>query len=93
MDMIRRRRLPVIRGDQGRLPWIHFDDAVSATVLALEGAPAGSIHDIVDDRAASFSEMVTSMAHGRRVSAPGAWASGKRDPFTPGDPRKARARL
>ncbi len=38
-------------------------------------------------------EMVTSMAHGSRASAPGARTSGKRESFTPGGPRDARARL
>jgi nucleoside-diphosphate-sugar epimerase len=51
LDMVRRRRLPVVRHDAGQLPFIHLDDAVSATVLALDAAPPGSIYDIVDDRA------------------------------------------
>ena len=42
IDMVRKRRLPVVRGDAGQLPLIHIDDAVSATVRALDRAPAGS---------------------------------------------------
>ncbi len=34
--MVQRRRLPVVRGDRGQLPVIHLDDAVSATVAALD---------------------------------------------------------
>ena len=49
--MARRRLLPAIRGDRSLLPCIHVDDAASATVAALDRAPAGSIYDIVDDRA------------------------------------------
>lgn len=37
--MVRRPWLPVVRGDAGRLPLIHVDDAVSATLSALEVAP------------------------------------------------------
>ena len=42
IDMVRKRRLPVVRGDAGQLPVIHVDDAVSATVRALDCAPAGA---------------------------------------------------
>ena len=62
IDMVRKRRLPVIRGDAGQLPLIHIDDAVSATVRALDNAPAGSALDIVDDHAASFTEIVQALA-------------------------------
>jgi len=62
IDMIRKRRLPVIRHDEGQLPIIHIDDAVSATLRALTAAPAGSIYDIVDDQAVSLSEIVGAIA-------------------------------
>jgi nucleoside-diphosphate-sugar epimerase len=60
--MAKRRLLPTIRGDRGLLSNIHVDDAASATVAALERAPAGSLYDIVDDRPVSFSEIVESLA-------------------------------
>jgi len=60
--MVRRRRLPVVRGDRGQLPLIHIDDAVSATVRALDHAPAGSTYDIVDDRAVSLAEIAETIA-------------------------------
>jgi nucleoside-diphosphate-sugar epimerase len=62
IDMVRKRRLPVVRGDQGQLPVIHVADAVSATVQALEFAPPGSTYDIVDDRAVSMTEIVETIA-------------------------------
>jgi nucleoside-diphosphate-sugar epimerase len=62
IDMVRKRRLPVVRGDVGQLPLIHIDDAVSATVRALDKAPAGSTYDIVDDRAVSLTEIVEALA-------------------------------
>lgn len=62
IDMVRKRRLPVVRGDVGQLPLIHVDDAVSATMRALDFAPAGRTYDIVDDRAVSLSEIVEALA-------------------------------
>lgn len=62
VELIRRRWLPTVRGDAGLLPLIHLDDAVSATLRALDAAPAGAIYDIVDDHAIPFSELVESVA-------------------------------
>jgi nucleoside-diphosphate-sugar epimerase len=62
IEMVRKRRLPIVRDDAGQLPLIHIDDAVSATLLALDTAPAGSTYDIVDDYAASITEIVTALA-------------------------------
>jgi len=69
--LVRRRMLPMIRGDRGQLPFIHVDDAASATVAALDRAPAGSTYDIVDDRAVSMSEFAQTLAQ----------AAGARRPF------------
>jgi nucleoside-diphosphate-sugar epimerase len=62
IDMVQKRRLPVVRRDAGLLPLIHVDDAVSATVRALTMAPAGAAYDIVDDRAVSMTEIVEALA-------------------------------
>lgn len=62
IDMVRKRRLPVVRHDAGQLPIIHVDDAVSATVLALDRAPAAGIYDIVDDYPTSMAEIVEALA-------------------------------
>jgi nucleoside-diphosphate-sugar epimerase len=62
IDMVRKRRLPVVRGDAGQLPVIHVEDAVSATVRALDAAPPGAAYDIVDDRAVSLTEIVDAIA-------------------------------
>ena len=62
IDMVRRRRLPVIRNDSSQLPIIHLEDTVSATLRALDIAPTGSIYDIVDDRAVRLSEIVEAIA-------------------------------
>jgi nucleoside-diphosphate-sugar epimerase len=39
-----------------------LDDAVSATVRALDAAPAGAVYDIVDDRPVSLAEIVRGLA-------------------------------
>lgn len=62
IEMVKRRRLPVVRHDEGMLPLIHLDDAVAATVKALDSAPAGAVYDIVDDHPASITEIVEMMA-------------------------------
>ena len=62
VERVRRRGVPVVRGDAGQLPLVHIDDAVSATVLALDRAPAGSTYEIVDDHPASMTEIVTTVA-------------------------------
>ncbi|HEX5107383.1 MAG TPA: NAD-dependent epimerase/dehydratase family protein [Vicinamibacterales bacterium] len=60
--LVRKRRLPRIRNDPGQLPFIHLDDAVTATIAALDHGSPGSVYDIVDDQPVSFSAMVTEMA-------------------------------
>lgn len=70
IEMVRKRWLPVIRGDAGQLPLIHVADAVSATVRALDAAPAGGTYDIVDDRAVSLTEIVEAIAEYTGSAAP-----------------------
>jgi nucleoside-diphosphate-sugar epimerase len=60
--LVRRGLLPIIRGDRGQLPFIHVDDAATATVMALDRAPAGSTYDIVDNQPVSMSEFARTMA-------------------------------
>ena len=49
--MVRKRRFPIIGDGAGVTSWIHLDDAVSATVLALDHA-GPAIYNIVDDEPA-----------------------------------------
>ena len=60
--LVRRRRLPMLLNDRGRLPFIHLSDAAAATIAALDKGASGCIYHVVDDRPASFSEMVREMA-------------------------------
>jgi len=68
--LVRRRLLPVVRGDHGLLPCIHIDDAVSATVAALDKGTPGSVYDIVDDRPVSMTEIVKAIAEYTGAPAP-----------------------
>ena len=58
--MLKRRRLPVVAG--GLLGWVHHDDAVMATVAALERGRASRAYNIVDDQPATWREVFTAMA-------------------------------
>jgi len=60
--MVRHRMLPTIRGDHSLLPCIHVDDAVRATVAAVDRGVPGEIYEIVDDQPASISDIVGALA-------------------------------
>jgi nucleoside-diphosphate-sugar epimerase len=62
LSLARRRLLPVVRGDRSLLPFIHVDDAVNATIAALTRGRSGAAYDIVDDHAASMTELVVDLA-------------------------------
>ncbi|HEX5858288.1 MAG TPA: NAD(P)-dependent oxidoreductase [Microbacterium sp.] len=67
--MLRRRTLPVVtRG--GEIPFVHHDDAASATVAALERGEAGGIYNIVDDTPATFSDLIREVAARRGTPRP-----------------------
>ena len=51
LEMIRRRRLPIVGGGTGVWSFVHIDDAAQAAVIAAEGGPQG-IYNIVDDEPA-----------------------------------------
>jgi nucleoside-diphosphate-sugar epimerase len=68
--LVRRRLLPIVRGDHGLLPCIHVDDAVAATVAALDRGASGGVYDIVDDRPVSMTEIVTAIAEYTGAPAP-----------------------
>jgi nucleoside-diphosphate-sugar epimerase len=59
--LVRRRLLPIVGGGTGYTSWIHVDDAVSATVLAVEQERTG-VYNIVDDEPAPVSEWLPFLA-------------------------------
>jgi nucleoside-diphosphate-sugar epimerase len=61
-ELVRRRRMPIVHGDRGLLPFVHVDDAVRATVSALGSRRRSGVYNIVDDEAVSFTEMALAIA-------------------------------
>jgi len=58
---VRKRRFPIVGDGGGIWSFVHFDDAASATVLALEREAAG-IDNIVDDEPALVREWLPALA-------------------------------
>jgi nucleoside-diphosphate-sugar epimerase len=62
IEPVRKRRFPIIGDGGGIFPWIHLEDAASATVLGLDHeGPA--IYNIVDDDPAPVREWLPVLAH------------------------------
>jgi 2-alkyl-3-oxoalkanoate reductase len=61
VELIRKRRFPVIGDGAGIWSWIHLDDAAAATVAALERGARGG-YNITDDEPAPVSEWLPYLA-------------------------------
>ena len=61
VELLRRRRFPLVGGGTGYCSWVHLDDAADATVLAVEQESRG-VFDIVDDEPAPASEWLPYLA-------------------------------
>jgi nucleoside-diphosphate-sugar epimerase len=61
VDLVRRRRLPIVGGGAGVWSWIHVDDAAAATVAALERGARG-VYNVVDDEPAPVAEWLPYLA-------------------------------
>jgi nucleoside-diphosphate-sugar epimerase len=59
--LVRKRLLPIIGAGTGHVSWVHVDDAVGATVLAVEKTATG-VFNIVDDEPAPVSEWLPYLA-------------------------------
>ena len=62
LEMVRKRKQPIVGGGTGVWSFIHIDDAASATVAAL-GRGAPGIYNIVDDEPAPVSEWLPYLAN------------------------------
>jgi nucleoside-diphosphate-sugar epimerase len=69
VELVRRRRYPVIGDGCGVFSFLHVDDAAGATVHAVEGDATG-ILDIVDDEPAPVSEWLPYLAEAIGAPAP-----------------------
>jgi 2-alkyl-3-oxoalkanoate reductase len=61
VEIVRRRRMPVVGDGGGVWSWIHVDDAASATVAALEHGASG-VYNVVDDEPAPVREWLPAFA-------------------------------
>jgi 2-alkyl-3-oxoalkanoate reductase len=55
VELVEKRKLPIVGSGSGIWSWIHIDDAAAATVAALESRTTG-IYNVVDDDPAPVSE-------------------------------------
>jgi nucleoside-diphosphate-sugar epimerase len=69
VELVRKRRLPVIGDGAGVWSWIHLDDAAAATVAALERGGHG-IYQIVDDDPAPVSDWLPYLAEAAGAKPP-----------------------
>jgi nucleoside-diphosphate-sugar epimerase len=61
LELVRKRRFPIVGDGGGIWSFVHLDDAAAATVLALErGAPG--IYNVVDDEPAPVREWLPALA-------------------------------
>jgi 2-alkyl-3-oxoalkanoate reductase len=61
LELVRRRRFPIVGDGGGIWSFVHLDDAATATALALEGGAPG-IYNVVDDEPAPVSEWLPALA-------------------------------
>jgi nucleoside-diphosphate-sugar epimerase len=61
VELVRRRRFPIIADGGGVWSWTHVDDAAAATVATVEGGDPG-IYNVVDDDPAPVSAWLPALA-------------------------------
>jgi 2-alkyl-3-oxoalkanoate reductase len=61
VELIRKRKFPIVGGGDGIWSWIHIDDAAAATVAAVERRSPG-IYNVVDDDPAPVAEWLPYLA-------------------------------
>jgi nucleoside-diphosphate-sugar epimerase len=69
LEMVRKRRFPLVGGGTGVSSFVHVDDAATATLAAIERAKPG-IYNIVDDEPAAVSEWLPYLAQVIGAGAP-----------------------
>jgi nucleoside-diphosphate-sugar epimerase len=61
VELVRKRRFPIVGDGGGVWSFVHLDDAAAATVLALDRGPAG-VYNVVDDEPAPVREWLPALA-------------------------------
>lgn len=67
---LRRRMLPVPGGPRGLWPWLHVEDAATATLAAVEAAAPPRVVNVVDDEPASLHDFVAELARAHGTPPP-----------------------
>jgi nucleoside-diphosphate-sugar epimerase len=62
VELLGKRRLPLVSGGQAVLSWVHHEDAAAAIVAALERGRAGEAYNIVDDEPAAWRDFLGLLA-------------------------------
>ena len=62
VELIRKRRVPIVGDGGGVWSFIHIDDAAAATLAALERGTPGAIYNVVDDDPAPVGEWLPALA-------------------------------
>ncbi|MEP7054139.1 MAG: NAD-dependent epimerase/dehydratase family protein [Actinomycetota bacterium] len=68
--LVRRRRVPVVRGARNKGSYVHIDDAAAAVVAALNSGKPGSAYNIADDQPVGAHEFIREFAHQLGAPAP-----------------------
>lgn len=68
VEMLRRRRMPILRNGGGPLSWVYIEDAATATAAALEKGRPGQAYNVVDDEPVPWGAFMEAMA--QAVGAP-----------------------
>lgn len=69
LEMIRKRKFPVVGGGGGVWSFVHVDDAADATGIAVARGRRG-IYDVVDDDPAAVAEWLPAIAHAVGAATP-----------------------
>jgi nucleoside-diphosphate-sugar epimerase len=70
VKMLRWRMVPTAKGARGVASFIHIEDAVKATIAAMERGRAGEIYNIVDDEPVGMNEWLINAAHALNAKRP-----------------------
>jgi nucleoside-diphosphate-sugar epimerase len=62
VELLGKRRLPLVSGGQAVLSWVHHEDAAAAIVAALECGRAGEAYNIVDDEPVAWRDFLGLLA-------------------------------
>jgi nucleoside-diphosphate-sugar epimerase len=59
---VKQRRMPLVGDGSGLWPWVHLEDAATATLAALERGRSGELYNIVDDEPVTWHDYLARLA-------------------------------